>query len=352
MTASGFTLDKSLKDVLANPVCIRQMLQLYVCRAEVLDEIDFDRIEQLGTEFIDPFTKRSYYGDMLWKIRYKDPAREPLYLVLLLELQSSSCRYMALRMNNYMTQFYLRLLKMPAAQEMQRLPQVLPVVFYTGWRAWTGPLDVCELIENGGAGIWSPKPLYQFKYILLDVPRLINKAEKNSPLWLLVDSLQINDVDKFWERWHNLKCVLPNLGNQLYQEAWVQLFGIVYEHLKEVDMSAELSLETEFPQYTMKDLDDRFDAEGNMISSRQRYFKQGRAEGLAEGKNIGLAEGQNKGRAEERLNNLKQVLYGKFGDIASEQLEAVLKYRDEPNLFARIIKADSLEELLRLLEAG
>ncbi|MDO5297183.1 MAG: hypothetical protein Q4F00_11275, partial [bacterium] len=136
----------------------------------------------------------------------------------------------------------------------------------------------------------------------------------------------------------------------------------------EVDMSAELSLETEFPQYTMKDLDDRFDAEGNMISSRQRYFKQGRAEGLAEGKNIGLlegkhigllegrniglAEGQNKGRAEERLNNIKQVLYGKFGDIAPDQLEAVLQYRDEPNLFARIIKADSLGELLRLLEAG
>ena len=149
MTASGFTFDKSLKDVLANPVCIRQLLQFYVCRAEVLEEIDFERIEQLGTEFIDPSTQRSYYGDMLWKIGYKDPKREPLYLVLLLELQSTNCRYMALRMNNYMTQFYLRLLKTPAAQESQLLPQVLPVVFYTGWNVWKGPLSVCELIENG-----------------------------------------------------------------------------------------------------------------------------------------------------------------------------------------------------------
>ncbi|MDO5297759.1 MAG: Rpn family recombination-promoting nuclease/putative transposase, partial [bacterium] len=217
MTASGFTFDKSLKDVLANPVCIRQLLQLYVCRAEVLEEIDFERIEQLGTEFIDSSTQRSYYGDMLWKIGYKDPKREPLYLVLLLELQSTNCCYMALRMNNYMTQFYLRLLKTPAAQEIRLLPQVLPVVFYTGWNVWKGPLSVCELIENGGAGIWNPKPLYNFQYLLLDVPRLINKAEKNSPLWLLVDSLQINEVDKFWERWHNLKRVLPELGNQLYQ---------------------------------------------------------------------------------------------------------------------------------------
>ncbi len=121
----------------------------------------------------------------------------------------------------------------------------------------------------------------------------------------------------------------------------MQLFGIVYEHLKEVDMSAELSLDMEFPQYTMKELDDRFDAEGNMISTSQRYFKQGRDKGRA--------EGRTEGKTEERLKILKQVLYGKFGDITEEQLAAVLEFRDEPDLFARIIKADSLDELLQSL---
>ena len=133
----------------------------------------------------------------------------------------------------------------------------------------------------------------------------------------------------------------------------MQLFGIVYEHLKEVDMSAELSLDMEFPQYTMKDLDDRFDAEGNMISTSQRYFKQGRDKGRAEGKNLGLAEGRTigreEGKTEERLNNLKQVLSGKFGDIPPEQMEIVLGHLDEPDLFYRIIKADSPDELLQAL---
>ena len=43
-------------------------------------------------------------------------------------IQSSSCRYMALRLNNCITQFYLRLLKTPAAQAVQFLPQVLPAL--------------------------------------------------------------------------------------------------------------------------------------------------------------------------------------------------------------------------------
>ena len=62
-----------------------------------------------------------------------------------------------------------------------------------------------------------------------------------------------------------------------------------------------------------------------------------------------MAEGIVKGQTEERLNNIKQVLYGKFSGITAEQVEAVLKYRDEPDLFARIIKADTIEGLLQSL---
>ena len=184
-------------------------------------------------------------------------------------------------------------------------------------------------------------------------------------------------MDKLRKKWQNLKSRLPDLENPLFQEALVQLVGMIYEHIKGGDMSTELSLETEYPQYTAQELDDWLDAEGNVISWRDRYFSEGRAEGksiglaegksiglaegktiglaegksigLAEGKNIGLAEGRVQGQTEERLNNIKQVLYGKFSGITAEQVEAVLKYRDEPNLFARIIKADSLEDLLHSL---
>ena len=158
MAKPRFTYDKTLKTILSNPVCISQMLQTYICQPEALDAIDFSKMEQISTEFIDPSTQRSFYGDMLWKIAYKNPAQKPLYLVLLLELQSRSCQYMALRMNNYMTQFYLSLLKKSAVQDVLPLPQVLPVVFYSGWNVWSGPRDACDLIANRGAGLWTPEP--------------------------------------------------------------------------------------------------------------------------------------------------------------------------------------------------
>ena len=91
----------------------------------------------------------------------------------------------------------------------------------------------------------------------------------------------------------------------------------------------------------MDDVDHLFDEEGSIIVGEKRMLLLGEAKGRAEGR----AEG----KSEERINNLKQVLFGKFGDITEEQLAAVLEYRDEPDLFARIIKADSLDELLQSL---
>ena len=114
-------------------------------------------------------------------------------------------------------------------------------------------------------------------------------------------------------------------------------------------MSTELSVETEFPKYTIQDLDERLDSEGNMIRWSDRYYSQGRLEGRTKGREEGLAEGKTAGRAEERLNNLQQILYGKSSGITAEQLEAVLKHRDEPDIFARIIKANTTEELLLAL---
>ncbi len=114
-------------------------------------------------------------------------------------------------------------------------------------------------------------------------------------------------------------------------------------------MSTDFSPEKEYPQYTMEELDRKFDAEGNMIDWRQRYLDQGRAEGREDGMAKGRAEGKTAGRAEERLSILQQVLHGKFDVISAAQLATVLEHRDEPDLFTRIIKANTVEELLQSL---
>ncbi len=113
-------------------------------------------------------------------------------------------------------------------------------------------------------------------------------------------------------------------------------------------MSTDFSSRT-YPQFTMEELDRKFDAEGNMIDWRQRFLDQGRAEGHAEGVAEGRIKGRATGRAEERLHNLQQVLQGKFDALYDAQLATVLEHRDEPDLFTRIIKADTVDDLLQSL---
>ncbi len=110
-------------------------------------------------------------------------------------------------------------------------------------------------------------------------------------------------------------------------------------------MNAKSSLKTEYRQYTREELDEKFDAEGNMIDWRRRFIDQGRAEGRAEG----MEEGRVKGLEEERLHILQQVLQGKFNVLSDAQLSTVLEHRDEPDLFTRIIKADTVDDLLKSL---
>ena len=61
----GLTRDKILKAVFSNPVCIRQMMQAYVCSPELFEALDFSSMKQISTEFVDIFTQSCYYGDML-----------------------------------------------------------------------------------------------------------------------------------------------------------------------------------------------------------------------------------------------------------------------------------------------
>ena len=294
----GLTYDKILKAIFSNPVCIRQLMQAYVCPFELCEALDFSSMQQIGTEFVDMFAQSVYYGDMLWEIGFKDRSRKPLYLVLMLELQSSSCYHMALRMLNYTTQFYFRLLGKSASRQAFPLPKVVPIVFYTGWPRWQGPQDVSELIDS--SGLLGGIPSIKSKYILIDVFRTVPKGEANSLIWLLVDCLRTNDIDKLRQKWFNLQKVLPDLGHPIYQEAWIQLMGMICRSLKEVTMSAELTIDTVYPHVTKEDIDDLLDADGNVINWRKRCHDQGRVEGRAEG----LAEG----RTETMVASLKSLM--------------------------------------------
>ncbi len=297
-SASFLTWDKILKDILADPVCIRQLLQDYLCSKKMSKALDYEHLEQISSEFIDSKTRRYYYGDMIWKIAFKDRRKRPLYLVMLLELQSRSCHHMALRMLNYLTQFCLSLINKLPKKEAFPLPQIIPAVLYVGWPRWRGPLEVGRLWTDGNGQPGRAAMPVKFRFKLIDVARAKLKGSKTSLFRRLLDCLQTNKLDTFQQKWDNFQEFAPSLGDSFNGDAWLQLFGMVLKQISEVDMNTELTLEQQYPHVTAKDINDRLDAEGNMICWRTRYIAQGREEGRAQGREEGREEGKAEGRAQ------------------------------------------------------
>jgi hypothetical protein len=82
--------------------------------------------------------------DMVWRI----PRREggDTYLMLLLEFQSTSDRWMALRVLVYASLLWQHLLNEKRLPPDGRLPPILPVVLYNGDRRWAAPLALRDLV--------------------------------------------------------------------------------------------------------------------------------------------------------------------------------------------------------------
>jgi predicted transposase YdaD len=116
--------DTGYKQLFAHPELVRDLLAGFTpffCFRE-LDVGAFERIN--GSYVSDRFSER--HSDMVWRVRI---AGHVVYVYLLLEFQSQSERWMALRMQVYVGLLYQDLVKRHELAAEATLPPVLPVVF-------------------------------------------------------------------------------------------------------------------------------------------------------------------------------------------------------------------------------
>ena len=88
--------DQSYKLLFSLPLAIRHLIR-GVINSDLADELDFDRMESLATERTTSGLVRSQ-ADLIWKIHFKGSSR---FLLLQIEFQSRTDRYMAARMLYY-----------------------------------------------------------------------------------------------------------------------------------------------------------------------------------------------------------------------------------------------------------
>lgn len=100
---------------------------------------------------------------MVWRVR---SGEDWLYLYLLIEFQSRSDRFMALRMMVYVGLLYQDLIHNKQLGPQGLLPPVLPIVLYNGERRWRASVTLADLLPKVPAFLAPLQP--QMRYLLID----------------------------------------------------------------------------------------------------------------------------------------------------------------------------------------
>ena len=316
-----------------------------VVPGETVARMSMRRTDKGPTELGDLGQTLRRYVDLTWLIRFRDSW---LYLLVLVEAQSTVDRWMPLRIMHATALAYQELSKDPEVRKRGVLPPVLPIVVYTGTRPWTAATSVEELLADEAQG-FLPYALGQ-KYVLVpeaEEAKAVTELDtaRDAALWLRY----AEDPEKYEAALEKLKELLPE-GSPTRDAvvAWVRgrltAKGVKEEH---VERLRELEdLESPIIE-TIWDKDYRAEA-------REQGLAEGREEGRKQGHEQGREEGRREGEAHGRRATLVRQARRKFGADTAERLAALLEGVSDPERIAQvadlIIDCPSGPDLLKQLE--
>ncbi len=147
---------------------LRGFMRLVLDAAFDVSRLDLASLEPASPDYVDEKLRRTR-GDRVWRLRYRaaDGSTGWVYLLVMLEFQSSVDTDMALRVLAYTAQLYARLRR---EDHKGPLPPVLPIVVYNGRARWSAAFDVRDAIAPAEAALERFQP--RQGYLLLDVHRL------------------------------------------------------------------------------------------------------------------------------------------------------------------------------------
>ena len=212
------------------------------------ERLDFSSLERVGNSFISE-DLRERHSDLIWRVRMGGPDGDWVYVYLLLEFQSTSDPFMAVRMMTYGALLLEDIIRKEGLKPGDLLPLILPIVIHSGRGRWRGPLRLESLF------VPVPKELKRYvprlTYLLLDERQLdLNRPGLESNPTAAFFRVETNDrVEAFPGLYHQLQTLLPPGDSALWRtvKSWftrvVQRFApgsiIPEEVLEEAPMLEE-----------------------------------------------------------------------------------------------------------------
>lgn len=211
--------DTAYKQLFAYPEMVRDLLLGFV-PGDWVHQLDLTSLERVNGSYVSDGGHHRH-SDMVWRVRL---AGEWIYIYLLLEFQSRSDHWMALRMQVYIGLLYQELVKRRELPQPGRLPPVFPVVLYNGMTRWTACCELAELVLPGHPDLVNLQPSQ--RYLLIDQHRLDHRLlERDSNFLATVFRLERLDTVKGLvqeaERWNLLSASAAVTGLKRSLNRWI-----------------------------------------------------------------------------------------------------------------------------------
>jgi Putative transposase, YhgA-like/Domain of unknown function (DUF4351) len=306
-----------------HPDVVAELLREFVA-GPWLDDLDLGSMTRESARF-HATTGDRREGDMIWRIPRHGGG--DTYLMLLLEFQSTSDHWMALRVLVYAGLLWQHLVNEKRLPPDGRLPPILPVVLYNGDRRWAAPLALHELVGlQGDSPLWQWQPAMRYQIVDEGAFPEDDLAGRDALLALLfrlesspdpAQAVVLTDAVLAWFRRHP--------GFERVRSVFVDMLGAILAPLVPGVRVPDELLEVR-----------------NMLATRAEAWKQQRQEGEQMAEQRGEQRGEQKGRQEGEAALLRRQLERRFGALPGWALD-------------RIAGADpaALEDWgLRVLDAG
>ncbi len=319
--------DALFRALVSNPARAGALLAEYLPR-EVAGLLDPDAPpEAMEGSFVDADAARTQC-DALFKVALRTGHEARIYV--LLEHKSFVDATAPLQILKYMVNIWLR--EIEAGTVRDRLPPIIPLLFYHGPGEWTVPRSVVEMID-------APEELApllkDFAYLLRDLgeiePLRLSRAPEVRAGLL---ALRVVHADDIPVELLDLMTGGPLAGSEFERH----LMRYIVERMNLTPAHLEASLRRTKP--------DRWEALMGTVA--EAWLEQGRAEGIEKGRSEGREEGLAQGIATGQAGLLLRQLELRFGDVPEAARERIRGASvSELEVWAEaVLGAASLDEVL------
>ena len=318
--------DPVYKRLCAFPEVVEDLLRS-LFPGETLGAVDWPSLGRLPASYVsDDFRQR--HGDAVWRVRLRpgDGRGKWLYVLVLLEFQSTTDDIMALRVLQYTAMLYHELLREGAAKP-GRLPPVLPVVLYNGESKWRAAREMRELIADPGENLAQYQPSQ--RHVVLDERHASaddTHLRRLTRAFLLLE--QSRSPEHLAEVARRLRNWLGSAGNEELKRTFADWLWVLWRRL---DRGRDEPAAPP-PELTLEEV--AMTLEERVISWREAAVQQGVEQGL---------------RQERGL--LRRQAEARFGEDTAERLFALLAREDDPRrldaIGLAIVRCETGDDLLQ-----